>query len=106
MVSLELGVAGEEVIQGGCGLVEEWVGGEVEEGEGAEAEEGRLSAAADTVVTSGPDSVLEDARTKEVAKMAPGIPEVTKEAGASDAEGVSVLARRVSIEESISMPRL
>lgn len=102
LVSTTLGVAGEEVIQWGNGLVEESVVRKVKEGNGIEAEEGRLSAVVGIVASPGPDSVLENGLTE----MAPGTPDVAKEAVASDKEGVSVLlAKMVSAEDSISMLR-
>lgn len=80
LVSTILGVAGEEVIQWGSGLVEESVVRKVKEGNGIEAEEGRLSAVVGIVASPGPDSVLENGLTE----MAPGTPDVAKEAMASD----------------------
>ena len=105
LLSTVLGMAGEEVIQWERELTEGSVVCKVEEGNGVEAEEGRLPAVVDLVSSLGSDSVLENGPSEEVAEMAPGTPDVAKEAVVSDMGDVSVLARMVSAEDSISVCR-
>ena len=103
LLSTVLGVAGEEVIQWERELIEGSVVYKVEEGNGVEAEEGRLPAVVDLVSSLGSDSVLENGPSEEVAEMAPGTPDVAKEAMASDTGDVNVLARMVSADDSVSV---
>lgn len=77
----------------------------VEKGEGVEADEGRLSAMVDIVTSPRPDTLLKNELTEKGAELARGTPGVVKEAIDSDREGVNVLAKIVSAEDTISVLR-
>ena len=65
----------------------------------------RPFAVVDLISSLGSDSVLENGPSEEVAEMAPGTPDMAKEAMVSDVGDVSVLVRMVSAEDRISVCR-
>lgn len=93
------GVAVEEVLPWGTGLVETSVVVEAEEGKGVETDEGRLSATVDRA-SLGPGCVQNNGLAEKAAELAPGTPDV-----AADGEGATVSAERVSAEDSITVFR-